>query len=120
MVAIPQIFRDKIASSVVGTPGVNPAGAMVGEAVAKTGEESFNAVAPVLEEQANVRNEMAYNQAMFQHNNTMVAALEDIKIKYANNPDAAGPAMMDAIKNSRDSLAANIQNPFVKMKSSRW
>ena len=71
---------------------------MIGEAVEKTGAEVAGAVAPILEEQAQLRNEAEYHSLMFQHKNNMAAAFEDAKVKYAQNPEAIGPAIMQSIK----------------------
>ena len=90
---------------------------MIGEAVEKTGAEVAGAVAPILEEQAQLRNEAEYHSLMFQHKNNMAAAFEDAKVKYAQNPEAIGPAIMQSIKESRDAVTAQTNNPFVKARA---
>ena len=89
---------------------------MIGEAVEKTGAEVAGTVAPILEEQANLRNEAQFSEGLIQHKANIDQALEDIKVKYANNPEAAPAAMLEAIKNSREAVMANVTNPFVRMK----
>ena len=64
---IPQVYRQNIASSLVGTPGGNPAGREVGEAVAKGGEEIAAPVWQIAEEAQAKRDTGEYNQAMIQH-----------------------------------------------------
>ena len=112
---IPQVYRQNIASSLVGTPGVNPAGREVGEAVAKGGEEIAAPVWQIAEEAQAKRDTGEYNQAMIQHDTNMVDALENIKVKYADNPEAAGPAMAGVIKDSLQSVTAAASNPRTKL-----
>ena len=109
---IPQVYREKIASSVVGTPGVDTSGQAIGEAVAQPAFE-------LAEKQQAMKDEASYYASMLQHKQNMDSALEDIKIKYANNPDGAGPAMMQAIKDSQRVVTEAAPNPRVKLMVAR-
>ena len=109
---IPSIYREKIASSVVGTPGVDTSGQAIGEAVAQPAFE-------LAEKQQAMKDEASYYASMLQHKQNMDSALEDIKIKYANNPDGAGPAMMQAIKDSQRVVTEAAPNPRVKLMVAR-
>ena len=112
---IPQQFRDKIASSVVGTPGVDPSGQMIGQEVAQGAEQVAEPIWNIAEKQQAARDEAQYNMLMLQHNMSMASSLEKIKVQYSDNPDAAGPAMLNAIKGSLDQATQQATNPRVKL-----
>lgn len=115
MVNIPQLYREKLASSVVGTPGVDVSGQMTGEFVARGAEETAAPIWGITEHQQAQRDEAEYNALMVQHKLNLGAAAEDIKVKFASNPDAAGPAMQQAIKDSNSSIVQMTNNPRVKL-----
>ena len=115
MVAIPQIFRDKIASSVVGTPGVDPSSQEIGQGIGAGATETAGAGFNIAIEKQNLRNEGEYASLMVQHSQNIMSAAEDIKKRYASNPDAMVPALSTAINVSLDSVSKQASNPFVKL-----
>lgn len=119
MVAIPQIYRDKIASSVVGTPGVDPSAQAEGQSISAGAETTANAGFNIAIEKQNLRNEGEYASLMVQHSQNIMAATENIKRQYANNPDGMVPALSKAINDSLDSVSKQASNPFVKLMAQR-
>ena len=109
---IPQVYREKIASSVVGTPGVDTSGQKIGESIAQPAFE-------LAEKVQNVKDEASYNALMVQHKTNIMTAAEQIKKDYAGNPEAAGPAMLEATKKSIADVTAMAPNPRVKLLASR-
>ena len=115
MVNIPQLYREKLASSVVGTPGVDVSGQMAGEFVARGAEETAAPIWGITEKQQAAKDEASYYNLMYQHKNNIAAAFEDAKVKYANNPEAIGPAMIKAVDDSRNAAVEAAPNPRVKL-----
>lgn len=115
MVAIPQIYRDKIASSVVGTPGVDPSAQEAGQGLAAGADTTATAGFNIAIEKQNLRNEGEYASLMVQHSQNIMSAAENIKKQYASNPDAMVPALSKAIGDSLDSVSKQATNPFVKL-----
>ena len=112
---IPSIYREKIASSVVGTPGVDTSGMAIGQSIAKGADE---VAAPIWEyaiKEQNMKDEAQYHTLMGQHKLNMLQASEAIKQKYASNPDAAGPALLEVTKNSISDISKQATNPRVKL-----
>lgn len=113
MVAIPQITRDRLASSVVGTPEMDTSGQKIGEALAGAGKEIAQAAG---EYAINIQQ----NLDLAESNKLMVAkkaadsdSLEGIKEKFANDPDKMVPAYLEAMKNNQETLAKQVSNPRV-------
>lgn len=115
MVAIPQIYRDKIASSAVGTPGVDTSGQQIGESIAQNAGESSQTLFQIPIEKQNLRNEGEYASLMVQHSQNIMAAAEKIKQQDASNPDAMTGHLSQAINDSLDSVSKQASNPFVKL-----
>lgn len=115
MVAIPQIYRDKIASSVVGTPGVDPSAQEAGQGLSAGADTTATAGFNIAIEKQNLRNEGEYASLMVQHSQNIMSAAENIKKQYASNPDAMVPALSKAIGDSLDSVSKQATNPFVKL-----
>jgi hypothetical protein len=109
---IPKIFRDRMASSVVGTPGVDTSGAELGQAIA---EPAFG----LAEQEQRSKDEASYNALMVQHKTNIMTAAEDIKVKYAATPELAGPAMIEATKTSLEQITSGVTNPRVKLMAQR-
>ena len=116
---IPQIYRDRIASSLVGTPGIDTSGQQLGQEIAQGAEAIAKPLWEVAIKQQNMKDEAAYNAGILQHRINMTQAYADIKVKYADNPEAAGPAFLEANKNSLDSITQSAANPRVKLMLSR-
>lgn len=115
IVAIPQIYRDKIASSVVGTPGVDPSAQAIGQGVSSGLETTANASFNIAIDKQNLRNEGEYASLMVQHSLNIMGAAENIKKQYANDPNGMAPALSKAIDNSIDQVSNQASNPYVKL-----
>lgn len=115
MVAIPQVFRDKIASSVVGTAGVDPSAQAIGQGISGGANEVATAGFNIATEKQNLRNEGEYASLMVQHSQNIMAATENIKQQYSANPDGMVPALSKAIDDSLNSVSQKASNPFVKL-----
>lgn len=112
---IPQIYRDKIASSMVGTPGVDTSGAQLSAEISQNAGDLAKPIWDYVIKEQQAKDESQYNSLMAQHKTNIMQAAEDIKIQYAGNPDEAGPALMKASQNSIKSVQAQATNPRVKM-----
>lgn len=115
MVAIPQIFRDKIASSVVGAPRLDTSSEEIGQSINQGADQTASAGFNVAIEKQNLRNEGEYASLMVQHSQNIMSAAEGIKKQYASNPDAMVPALSKAIGDSLDNVSKQASNPFVKL-----
>ena len=77
---IPQVYREKIASSVVGTPGVDTSGQAIGEAVAQPAFEL------AINRQQNL--DMAEtNRLSLDYKLRAMDTLEKLKTSYAGEPE---------------------------------
>jgi hypothetical protein len=115
VVAIPQIYRDKIASSVVGTPGVDPSAQEAGQGIESGATETAGAGFNIAIEKQNLRNEGEFASLMLQHSQNIMGAAENIKKQYADNPDAMTPALTKAMSDSLNAVSKQASNPFVKL-----
>ena len=115
MATIPQIYRDKIESSAVGTPGVNMA---MPKIMAEAGQAIGEGAQPWIEREHQIvakRDEAQLNTLRMQHNMNMLDSFEKLKVQYADAPDKIGPAMADVIKNSIAQTSDQATNPRVKL-----
>ena len=111
---IPQIYRDKIASSLVGTPGVDTSGQQLGQEIAQGAE----AVAKPMWDTAIKKQTLedgAETNLLVAHNKMNVETLlETYKDKYANNPEEAGKHFWTDVKALQDQTVAQASNYRVK------
>lgn len=115
MVQIPQITRDKIASSAVGTPGVDTSGQQIGQAVQRTAEnvagEAFQAA--IVKRQS--MDEIQTNQIMTAAKLKMVGDFEQHKVDFARNPSEGSPVFMKQMQDTMDAAAQSAPNARVKL-----
>lgn len=113
MVAIPQITRERLASSVVGTPEMDTSASKIDSSLAGAANEAAQAIG---EHAINIQQNLDLaetNKLMVAKKATDVDALEKIKEQYANDPDKIVPAYLDASKNNQDSIMKQVSNPRV-------
>lgn len=115
MVAIPEQLRQNIASSAVGTPGVDTSGqaiAQAGQAFGQTvaGEGYQAAIA-----KRSAIDEAQMNQIMTATKLKMINDFEQHKIDYAQNPSAGGEVFAKQMQNTLDSAAESAPNARVKL-----
>jgi len=115
MAAIPVITRDRLASSVVGTPGVDTSGMAIGNSLADMADRIAAPLRVEAEKQRSMEDEASYHSLMVEHKLNLLKAGEEIKLQSLGNPDAAGPAMMEATKNSLAIISQKAPNPRVKL-----
>lgn len=115
MVMIPQQTRQSIASSAVGTPGVDTSGLQIGEAAQKFSEtvagEAFQA--GIAKRQS--MDEAQTNQIMTGTKLKMINDFEQHKIDFAKNPEAGAPVFAKQMQDTLDTAAESAPNARVKL-----
>lgn len=112
---IPTQTRQNIASSAVGTPGIDTSGLQIGEAGQKVGEaiagEAFQAA--IVKRQAN--DNIQTNQIMTATKLKMIDAFEQNKVNYAQDPSAGIPVFAKQMRDFIDQAAQTAPNARVKL-----
>ena len=111
---IPQVTRDRIASSLVGTPGVDTSGQQLGQEVAKSAEQVSKAAFGVLEKQQTYKDSAEANLLVAHNKMDVQTLLENYKDKYANNPEEASKHFWTDVKSLQDNSVARSSNFRVK------
>lgn len=113
IVAIPEITRQRLASSVVGTPGVDTSGQKIGESVAA----SLGQVAAVIGDytitQRNNMDIAEANDLQLKRKEYLSNTFEQMKETYAAEPEKMGPAFNQALLDSQGHMAQTATNPRV-------
>lgn len=115
MVAIPEITRQRLASSVVGTPGVDTSGLKIGEALASSAREVGQAIGEYAIDRQQQLDVAEQNKLSVNYKMATLTGLEKIKQDYASNPEAAGPAFMQMQKDNLAATQAQASNPRVSL-----
>ena len=106
---IPQVYREKIASSVVGTPGVDTSGQAIGEAVAQPAFEL------AINRQQNL--DMAEtNRLSLDYKLRAMDTLEKLKTSYAGEPEKVGPIFEQYLKSNLQDTTKQASNPRVALR----
>lgn len=113
MVAIPQITRDRLASSVVGTPGVDTSGQKIGESVANAADQIGRTVGDYIVQRQENLDIAEQNRLFTSYKMQSVNSLEKIKQDYANNPEAAGAAFTQTLEDHLATTTKTASNPRV-------
>lgn len=113
MVQIPQITRDRLASSVVGVPEQDTSGQKIGQALAASANEVGQAAGEyAVDRQQNI-DIAETNRISTNYKLNTVNTLEDMKQKYANNPEASGAAFYQAMQDHLAAATQDASNPRV-------
>lgn len=115
MVAIPQITREKLASSVIGTPGVDTSGQKIGEDLASSANQVGGAIADYAINRQQNLDLAEKNRLDVDYKLKTLDDLDTIKTRYANNPEGAGPALVKASANNLKAVQAQASNPRVAL-----
>lgn len=115
MVAIPQITRDKLASSVVGTPGTDLSGQKAEDSMAGAANDIGQAVGQYAIQRQGEIDQAETNKLMLDNKMAAVTAMEQSKTTYADNPEKAGPAFMDQMSNILATSTQQASNPRVAL-----
>lgn len=115
MVAIPQITRDRLASSVVGTPGVDTSGAKIEGALSQTGQEIGATVGNYLDERQRLLDSSQANSLVAQGKIAKTSLLEQYKTQYVNDPDQALKDFWPAANKIDAAVADQADNPRAKL-----
>lgn len=113
MVQIPQIQRDRLASSVVGTPGVDTAGQQIGEAGAQFGNEVASAGFGIAIQQQQQRDAIDTNQLLAQYQLKTINDFEQHKIDFAANPENSSPAFAKQLDQNLSDVVKQAPNDRV-------
>ena len=112
---IPQITRDKIASSVVGTPGVDTSGMAIGQSIAKGADEVAQ---PIWEYAINRQQNLDLaetNRLTLDYKLKAMDTLEKLKTTYAGEPEKVGPVFEQYLKSNLKDTTKLASNPRVAL-----
>lgn len=115
MVQIPMITRDKLASSVVGTPELDTSGQKIGQSMAAMGEQVGQAAGEyAIDRQQQIdlaeTNRLAVNYKM-----GVVNTFEQLKQQYADQPEKVGPLLMQSMQDQLANTQKQASNPRVNL-----
>lgn len=115
MASIPQITRDRLASSVVGTPGVDTSGMKIADSLAGAAEHVSQAIGDFAIDRQNNLDVAEQNRLSVNYKMATLNGLEKIKSDYATNPEKSGPAFMQLMKDNLSQTQAQASNPRVSL-----
>src|SRR5665213_3195704 len=115
MVAIPQIVREKLASSVVGTPGVDTSGQKAEESLATGANDVGQAIGQYAIQKQQEYDQAETNKLMLDNKMAAVTAMESAKTTYADDPEKAGPAFMQSMQDILAQSKTQASNPRVAL-----
>lgn len=113
MVSIPQISRDRLASSVVGTPALDTSGQKIGESLAGAGKEVASAIGEYAVNVQENHDLAESNHLMVQKKAADASDFEELKETYAGDPDKLLPAYLESMKNNQAKIGEQASNPRV-------
>lgn len=113
MAAIPQVTRDRLASSVVGTPGIDTSVQKSDNALAEVGQTIGQVAGQALIERQQQLDVAEQNKLSVDYKMSTLNGLEKIKQDYAAEPEKAGPAFMQLMKDNLASTQKQASNPRV-------
>lgn len=113
MVNIPQITRDRLASSVVGTPGIDTSSQQTSIALAGAAKDVVEPLANFAIARQQALDTTEANRLFTDYKMNTVNSFEKIKIDYANNPEAAGPAFIETMQDHLAATTKSASNPRV-------
>lgn len=114
--SIPQITRERLASSVVGTPGVDTSGQKIGESLASAATDVGTAIGQYAIEKQTQYDQAEANRLVLSNNMAAIDSMETAKKTYADDPEKAGPALMEQLKTNLTATQDQASNPRVALK----
>lgn len=115
MVAIPQITRDRLVSSAVGTPGVDTSGQEMENSLAKSANEVGAAAADYAITRQQQVDTAEANRLSLGYKMNVMNTYEQMKQQYATNPEAMGPAFMQSMQDHLGDAQEQSSNPRVNL-----
>lgn len=109
--AIPQITRDKLASSVVGTPGVDTSGQKIESSLAEGAQGVGQAIGEYAINRQQELDQASANQGMVDYKMATINSVEQIKKDYADNPQDANQALAKVMQTNLSNSVAQATNP---------
>ena len=106
MGSIPRYQREKLASSVVGTPGVDASGQQVGQSVADSFENVTNTLFKIASERQAIVNEAEATKKFIDYRNDLNTTIEQTQIDMSETPDK----VWDSVKEQNTPLMADYEN----------
>lgn len=111
MVAIPAITRDKLASSVVGTPEQDTSGQKIGQAAASAGSAVADVAGQYLVERQQNLDLAETNRLAVGYKMNVVDKLEELKQTYANDPEKVQPILAQYMQDQLSATQQQASNP---------
>lgn len=115
MVAIPQITRDKLASSLVGTPGVDTSGEKIGNSLAEAGAQIGQAVGQFAVERQSNLDQAESNKLMVDYKQSIINLAEGVRRQYQNDPDKGIETFQEGVKNLLPGVQQQASNQRVSL-----
>lgn len=111
MVQIPQLTRDKLASSAVGVPEQDTSGQKIGESLASAGQGVADAAGQyAVDRQQNI--DLAEtNKLSIGYKMNVVDKLEQLKVQYADQPEKVQPILAQFMQDQLSSTQQQASNP---------
>lgn len=116
MASIPQITRDRLASSAVGTPGVDTSGQKIEDSLASGAGQVGQAVGEYAVQRQSQLDQAEANRLILNNNMAAVDTMEQAKTTFAQNPEKAGPALQEQLQTNLTNTQAQSSNPRVALK----
>jgi hypothetical protein len=115
MVQIPQIYRRSLASSVVGTPGVDTSGLQEAQAGEKLGGQAAGTLFNAAIEKRNLMDQAEKNTLSAQAEMNTFKTLEQMKVQYADQPEKVTEMLLPMMKENLEAVQNQASNPRVKL-----
>jgi len=115
MVQIPQITRDRLASSVVGTPELDTSGQKIGQSMAAMGEQIGQAAGEYAIQRQTLLDQAESNRLIVSKNMADIQAFEQAKNTFASEPEKALPFVQDQMEKNLTSVQQQASNPRVSL-----
>jgi len=119
MATIPQISRDRLASSLVGTPGFNSSGQNIGQSVAKFGSQVADVAFQALSERKQILDQTEALKQASDYEIETYKVFEEHQKQYADDPTDKTQVLQDQLKQNLDTRLSNISSPAVKQAVTR-
>ena len=114
MPIIPKFERQKLASSLVGTPGVDNSGAAIAEAVGGVGQKAMQVFGQQAIEKKNIQDQALANKTLVDFDVELEKAYIDHQKNYKTDPLDKTDFLKDNAQNLLDSFTAGIADPQVR------